>query len=180
MTLLLALLGGAAPADDLLFPCVDDGKPKRRFTQEICTGFIEAVTVADLLAPSTLDGTRRTRQADAWQTFLAPDVYVLAPSLDDGQWRRRWTDGFFGLQPQEQQFDLFVGVLDDGWALVRVGEELRAYLPHESEPEPTPPSVGGHFAKQAAAYHAERGRIRKQNEAILAVFMAAVTSGALQ
>lgn len=256
MTLLLALTSGAAPAAiDLLCPTLDDGRSRRKHADRGWhPGFLQVDAVADLLAPATQDAPRRKRRADAWQSFLAPDVDLFAPVLDDGATRARWADDFITSQPDvppaapadllggvlddgfrrvrrvdefvaagldapvaaadmfagmlddgaaaarrwAEEFatgtlpqdapavaDLFAAVLDDGFIRRRPTDALHAYLPPDIEapaPPPAPvtaPSSGGHARKTTRAYDRNQ-QIKRQNEAILAVVIAAVTSGALE
>ncbi len=184
MSLLLALTSGAAPAVDLLCPVLDDGRRKRRRSdQEWCPGFLQVAAVADLLAPVTQDAPRRKRRADAWQAFLAPDVDLFAGMLDDGAAAaRHWGDEFTAALPPDA--DVFGAVLDDGFVRRRPADTLHAYLPPDVEapsppPAPVTAATSGHARKTTRAYDRSQ-QIKRQNEAILAVVIAAVTSGALE
>jgi hypothetical protein len=180
-----------AAVADLFAPAAQE-TPKRKRRADAWQAFL--APDADLFAPVLDDGTARLRAPGDWMAAgldapAAPAVDLFAGMLDDGAGAvRRWADECAtGALPQDAlaAADLFGAVLDDGFVRRRPADTLHAYMPPDVEvPAPAPAPVtaasGGSHARKATRAYDRSQQIKRQNEAILAVIISAVTSGALE
>lgn len=170
---------------DLFVPTLVDAATRRRWADDFTASLPIDPPAApvDTLAPILDDGAPRPAAWDACWITTSPDAPPAAPDLfagmlDDGAAAiKRWGEEFTSSLPQDaQQQPVFSAVLDDGFVRRRVPDAVYAYLPPNVEAPPVPPapSVGG-YAKRRTYDRSQQ--TRRRNEAILAVIIAAVTSG---